>query len=235
MKTRAVGMYSSWDKCPPSRTYLEGIIKQLAAGEHKQNVYNPYREGKDQNNAIRRHNLRLYLTQVLAGQLPPPLLVCEAPGYRGCRITGIPLCSRKLLLNGVDELGIFGRTHGYLEASDSAFQNIHGEQSATIVWNELRALGILPLIWNAFPWHPHRRNEPLSNRTPTKDELALGREILAQVIEQFHITQILAIGRSAQGSLRAMGISHVCARHPAHGGKQDFAASLRCFATSLMR
>ena len=219
---------------PANRRPVERLIEQLAAAEHERRVYNPYRAGDHDNNARRRHNLRLYLLQALAKQPRPPLLVCEAPGYRGCRLTGIPLCSRRLLLDGVEELGAFGRARGYREPTDAAFADIQGEQSATIVWSELRALGMLPLIWNAFPWHPHRPDEPRSNRTPNAAELARGRVILARVIAIYQPQQIMAIGRSAQASLQALGIAHARARHPAHGGKRDFVASLRRFAAGLM-
>ena len=217
-----------------NRRPVERLIEQLAAAEHERRVYNPYRAGDHENNARRRHNLRLYLLQALAKQPRLPLLVCEAPGYRGCRLTGVPLCSRRLLLDGVEELGAFGRARGYREPTDAAFADIQGEQSATIVWSELRALGILPLIWNAFPWHPHRPNEPRSNRTPNAAELARGRIILAQVIAIYQPQQIMAIGRSAQASLLALGSAHASARHPAHGGKRDFVASLRRFTAGLM-
>ena len=217
-----------------NRRPVERLIEQLAAAEHERRVCNPYRAGDHENNVRRRHNLRLYLLQALAKQPRPPLLVCEAPGYRGCRLTGIPLCSRRLLLEGVEELGVFGCARGYREPTDVAFADIQGEQSATIVWSELRALVMLPLIWNAFPWHPHRPDEPRSNRTPNAEELARGRAILAQVIAIYQPRRIMAVGRSAQASLRALGIAHASARHPAHGGKRDFVNSLRRFAAGLV-
>ena len=212
--------------------YVDQLIEKLASREHETNLTNPYRSGIDPNDAIRRHNLRLYFADVFADQTPP-LLVCEAPGYRGCRLTGIPLCSRRILVDGVSGLRMFGSVRVYRDATDCIFSKIQGEQSATIVWGELSNLGIRPLIWNAFPWHPHREHEPRSNRTPTKNELIQGREILTYVIKRFRISQVLAIGRLAQESLLALAIPFEYARHPAHGGKQEFVQGLRSFAARL--
>ena len=212
--------------------HVDPLIEKLAAREHETNLANPYRSGKDPNDAIRRHNLRLYFADVFANQTPP-LLVCEAPGYRGCRLTGIPLCSRRILVDGISGLQVFGGDRGYREPTDCKFSKIQGEQSATIVWSELSNLGIKPLIWNAFPWHPHREHEPLSNRTPTKNELIQGREILTFVIQRFRISQVLAIGRLAQESLSALAVPFEYARHPAHGGKQEFSQGLRSFVARL--
>lgn len=214
------------------RLRIDLLVERLAERTHQADLTNPYRAGDDPNHAIRRHNLSLYLHQFAATKVPA-LLVCEAPGYRGCRLTGIPLCSRKILTAGVEGLPIFGLERGYREPSEQQFSKIQGEQSATIVWSELRDLGMLPLIWNAFPWHPHRKFTPLSNRTPTNGELKEGREFLAQIIELFAIKSVLAIGRKAQSSLHALAVPCEATRHPAHGGKKEFVLGLRRFAAGL--
>ncbi len=212
---------------------VDRLIERLAERADSATVTNPYRAGDDPNHAIRRHNLRLYLNGFAAAKKVPALLVCEAPGYRGCRLTGIPLCSRKILTAGVKGLPLFGLRRGYREPNEPSFSQIQGEQSATIVWRELSQLGFNPLIWNAFPWHPHRECRPLSNRTPTHSELQEGSAILAQVIDLFAIENVLAIGRKAQTSLRDLAIPCAATRHPAHGGKAEFAGGLRRFVAGL--
>ena len=72
------------------------------------------------------------------------LLLMEAPGYRGCRLTGVPVTSRKVLLEGAPALDIFGRQAGFRDVADVGFERVYGEQSATIVWNTLSDLGALP-------------------------------------------------------------------------------------------
>jgi excisionase family DNA binding protein len=85
----------------------------------------------------RRDRLRSYLTRQWNA---PLLLVGEAPGYKGCRLTGIPFTSPR-------QLGI-GET---------------GESALTIVHQAIADLGITNqvLMWNAVPTHPHQPGNPL--------------------------------------------------------------------------
>src|SRR5438045_1665789 len=58
-------------------------------------------EGDLRGNAIRRRNLRLYLSDLDAIG-PRMLLVGEAPSYRGGRLTGIPFVSETVMMAGAD-------------------------------------------------------------------------------------------------------------------------------------
>lgn len=103
------------------------------------------------------------------------------------------------------------------------------EPSATIVWRTLYALGIAErtVLWNAFPWHPHRRGEPHSNRTPTPKELDAGLPILRAVLGLFPRARAVAIGALAQASMVRAGVaSPLAVRHPANGGARKFAEQL---------
>lgn len=176
--------------------------------------------------ALRRSNLLRYLRDMEARR-PPALLLFEAPGYRGCRLTGVPVTSRRVLLEGVPELGLFGRDRGYCDVPEAGFERIQGEQSATILWRALAALGsVPPLIWNSVPFHPHRAGRPLSNRTPRAAELTAGRDFLRIILAHFRPRLLVAVGRQAQASLAALGVAHHALRHPAHGGSAAFLAGL---------
>jgi uracil-DNA glycosylase len=190
-------------------------------------LYNPYAPG-DANNAIRRENLRRYL-QFMIERQPDTMLVMEAPGYRGCRLTGVPVTSRKVLLEGVADLGIFGAAQGYENPNDPGFERVYGEQSATIVWTTLAELNALPILWNTFPFHPHKPGIPLSNRRPRKAEMRLGTTFLSAMMQLFPVQRVVAIGNVAHDTLTGMGISCSKVRHPAQGGKNDFVAGLRTF------
>ena len=209
----------------PSNRQIDALIRELAAAQLVDDAFNQYAPG-DANNAIRRSNLRLYL-QAMAARRPKTLLVMEAPGYRGCRLTGVPVTSRKVLLEGLPALKLFGREAGFRDVNDAGFERIYGEQSATIVWNTLSDLGALPLIWNTFPLHPHQAGRGDSNRKPRLGELVLGAEFLGRILDMWNFDQFIAVGNVAHEMLQHLNLDCRKVRHPAHGGKRDFVAGMQ--------
>ncbi len=171
---------------------------------------------------LQRYNLEAYLLQ-MAKLRPDTLLVGEAPGHNGCARTGVPFSSEKLLREGVMEGRLYGEKNGYRVRFGSA---VH-EQSAAAMWEVLSEVGRIPLIWNAYPFHPHRKGEPLSNRKPKASELQTGMTFLAELMEIFGITRVIAIGNAASEVLTKMGIEHAKVRHPAHGGRTAFKAGIK--------
>lgn len=125
------------------------------------------------------------------------VLVGEAAGYNGARVSGIAFTSeRQLTGTGPAEI------------------------SATIVHRTLAELGIVDdvLLWNLVPTHPHRPGVPFSNRRPTVAESAAGLPFVERVAEG---RLVLAVGRLAQ---QALGAPYI--RHPSHGGAFEFRATL---------
>jgi len=209
---------------------IERFLSALAQTIPPDDTYNEYGAG-DIRNAERLANLGRYLTTMQARQ-PQAMLVMEAPGYRGCRLTGVPVTSRKLLREGVPELGLFGEEQGYTLPDDPGFERIHGEPSATIVWGTLAALGKAPLIWNTFPFHPHKHGEPLTNRRPRKREIEQhGVPFLNALLDIFRPNQVIAIGNVAHETLTGLGMDVMRVRHPSQGGKNDFVAGLTSLLT----
>ncbi|WP_207653606.1 hypothetical protein [Clostridium peptidivorans] len=90
---------------------IETFVEELALIETMPNVYNQYSYEQEEN-FIRRENLMIYLKQMYKLK-PKIILVGEAPGYRGCRLTGVPFTSEHLLMNNISGLEIFGRENGY--------------------------------------------------------------------------------------------------------------------------
>ena len=156
--------------------------------------------------AVRAENLLAFLR---ARPAPALLLVGEAPGYRGCRFSGIPFTSeRSLPLERRTSL----RPAGWVEPS------------ATIVQRTLARLARQgdTLLWNVFPFHPMAPGDPLTNRRPTAAELREGRAWLDRLLGLVRPAQVVAVGRVAGDALHAGNVI----RHPSHGGARRFEQEL---------
>lgn len=198
------------------------FISQLASVPSSPVVANPY-HADDRGSANRRHNLALYLERILARR-PRLLLLGEAPGYRGCRVTGVPFTSESMLLAEEAPYGLFGEANGFRSAGAGCPPR---EATATVVWNTLVELDVLPLLWNASPFHPHHPDRPDSNRAPTTGELALGRPAAEALLELFAIDEVIAVGNTAALALARWGIPAKKVRHPGHGGRLAFQRGLQ--------
>jgi uracil-DNA glycosylase len=205
---------------------LDDFLDRLAAVEVADDAFNPYGVGNPFN-AVRRENLRLYLEQMKALR-PSLLLVGEAPGYLGARRTGLPFCSEHMLLHPPEGLPLFGTARGYRLSGE--FDGDRKEPSGTVFWTTLAGLGIVPLVWASFPFHPHRPGKPMSNRAPRTSELKVGQPFLQAVMGYFDVREIVAIGNKADESLTDLGIPHQKVRHPSQGGKPAFVAGMQALA-----
>ena len=198
------------------------LVDRLAALAESDRLFNPYAE-RHAGWEIRRQNLSLYLNDMLARK-PHTVMVFEAPGYRGCKFSGVPVTSERIMLRGIEKWGLFGE--GYCPSSD--VPGGYAEMTATILWEALQVYADKPpLIWNTVPLHPHQPDTPLSNRTPTISEQRAGAEMIDAVLALFRPERILAVGRTAQSMLHERGIDSMPLRHPSQGGKPDFVRVLR--------
>ncbi len=172
-------------------------------------INNPYR------NEMCRYNLLHYL-QHLKNCKIDIMLIGEAPGYRGCALTGIPF---------TDEVQLKCPENDYALGNWKRLSRIGNtvERSASIVWPALREYHIVPLMWNVFPFHPYKEENMKSNRTPTSSELKEGLKYIDELKLIFGIddSQIFAIGRKAKLLLELTDESH-CIRHPANDYKKEF-------------
>ncbi|MCG8350307.1 MAG: uracil-DNA glycosylase [Chloroflexales bacterium] len=203
---------------------LDDLISKLTHASVASDATNQYADDSAPGNAIRRANLRLALEQALE-RGPALLLVGEAPGYLGARRTGVPFTSERLLLEGIDPPGLFGRARGFVQATDDGYTS--AEQTATIVYRQLQALNLFAVGWNAYPFHPHRTGNPQSNRPPRAAEIRQGQLFLDHIRALFPSIPVVAMGNVAARSLTTLTIDHRKVRHPAQGGAKLFAAGLR--------
>jgi uracil-DNA glycosylase len=132
-------------------------------------TFNFYREGGGAE--TRRSRLVDYLR---SRETAPLLLVGEAAGYRGARVSGIPFTSERQLTGS-----------GPAEAS------------ATIVHRVLAELGLEEqvLLWNVVPTHP---GTATSNRRPRAAEIAAGLPFLQELARG---RRVVAVGRLAEAVL----------------------------------
>ena len=136
-------------------------------------TYNQYRDS-----LVRRERLRAYLD---SRRRAPVLLVGEAPGYRGARVSGVPFTSERQLTGC-----------GPAEAT------------ATIVHRVLAELGLeeLVLLWNVVPTHPGTET---TNRPPTRAEVVAGLP-LARSLAQGRL--VVSVGRVAHRALGGLHVRH---------------------------
>lgn len=213
---------------------FDRFLSDLAAAQVSDRATNQFSRtvGDLQENAVRRRNLRLYLEE-LAAIGPRMLLIGEAVSYRGGRLTGIAFVSEAVMLGGVDTRSgrVLGADHGYRKATSGP--KLSTEASATMVWGTIREIRPLPLLWNAFPFHPFHLGEPLSNRVPSAAELLLGQPFIERLLDLFPIEQVVAIGNQASLSLTKLNIAHEKVRHPSQGGKNLFVEGMARLAADM--
>ena len=149
------------------------FVTRLAAAQIGA-TFNFYREGDGA--AVRRIRLREYLEQRGDAEV---LLVGEAAGYRGARISGIPFTSERQLTGD-----------GPAEAT------------ATVVQRTLAEVGLEALCWNVVPTHP---GTATSNRRPTRGEVLAARRFLDELTRG---RRVVAVGRLAAEVLDAPYVRH---------------------------
>lgn len=211
------------------RLFIDKLSKEISTPELT-NIYSP----EIPQSEVCRENLYNYL-QRIRNNNNNVMLIGEAPGYHGCRLSGIAFTSEDKFTEDIIP-GIMGKDLEYKIFSKGEPER---EFSASTVWPKLKewynAHGSVPLLWNICPFHPHKEGNIMSNRTPRKKEIERGIKYFLELVDIFDIQHIGCIGRKSFETIGDMGIntSIEYLRHPSCGGKREFEANITEYMEKL--
>lgn len=193
---------------------IEALLGALATASIGA-TFNPFRDqGPDDvpgAPSIRLANLRHYLEQRLTAEV---IAVGEAAGYQGMRWSGIAFTSEFDLLRWGDPYRRSSRRpRPWKEPSGTIVHRLLGELDA-----ERRVI-----LWNTVPTHPHWSGKPLSNRRPTRQEIAAGSLFVERLVDILQPRVLVGVGRIACEALPEAQY----VRHPAQSGATAFRAGMR--------
>lgn len=250
---------------PQIRQEVASYLEKLVAFSGPM-VFNPWRD-QDPDYDIadapkkRRQNFMAYFLPRIGRA--SHMIVAEAVGYQGGRFTGIAITCERMLLgyhhaiesSAVAPLPLWRTSDADSPHIAKGTQKDKGfnEPTDTVVWSAMVEAGINTydsILWNIFPFHPHKSKAALTNRTPSEGELAIGWDYMKDLLD-LHQTcaalyqegasypmkegvrmdqdlpgsqtnPILAVGRKCAGVLEAFGIPSIALRHPANGGASEY-------------
>lgn len=198
---------------------FDEFLNKLEKRPQKNSAYNPYKQKK------LVQNLENYLEVLYKEYFDGVMLVAEAPGYSGCAITGIPFTTVKILQD---------KPHEILNQNYFLGQQ-YSDISGQVIWEYLSQKKKIPLLWNAFPFHPYQKYKKFSNRKPNSAEINEGVWYIKQLVNIFKPKIIAGIGRVGENSLCNIypnkEIEYI--RHPSHGGKKEFIAGMDLLYNSI--
>lgn len=194
---------------------LNELLHHLSKRKSSDIVFNQYQDKNILN------NLKLYFEWLIQNR-HNVLLIGEAPGYRGCRLTGIPFTSGAVIKSARHK--IFKEIGTQIE-----LHKVTPENTASMLWEILDASSPIPILWNAFPFHPFKSGVSESNRKPTPSEIEEGKRYLEIVYELFRPQKLCSLGRVGEAILNDLFPNEkiIYIRHPSHGGKKDFVRGVR--------
>lgn len=181
-------------------------------------VFNPYRdrcEVHDLDGApeIRRENLVEVLTLWRRAKVDS-IWFGRDLGYRGGRRTGLAL---------TDEVALDSYSKAGQSKVSRATRGLPvAERTAAVIWSVVNRLSKPPVLWNAFPLHPHEPGSPFTNRTHSARERRATAWAIEALINRFNRPLLIAIGNDASKALSDLGFEHELVRHPSYGGQREF-------------
>jgi hypothetical protein len=201
---------------------------EMVASLHLDNCFNPYVERYapfdiEDAPAIRLANLTHVLGSAATSGVNDLWFGLEL-GHKGGRRTGLAMTDDTHLSAHGKRFNVEDRLRHATHAGPVK------EITAGIVWEALDDIERSVFLWNVVPVHPHRPNEPLSNRRHTPTERSACFAQLEALIQLVRPKRLVAIGNHASLALTRFKYHHVLVRHPAYGGKHDFLKQIKQLA-----
>ncbi len=200
--------------CSPVGSFLSELTLFKA-----DDVFNPWvdncrRSDASESSGIRRKNLVQVLEACVEAELVD-LWIGRDLGWRGGRRTGVPL---------VDEMTLqsYGSSINAKPLFKATIDAPLKERTATEVETARSRVSRRVFFWNVFPYHPHQKENSLSNRNHSPAERDIGFQMLELILNLLPIEHIVAIGGDATKAIERMGLQCWPVRHPSYGGQKDF-------------
>ena len=189
-----------------------------------ENTFNPYSNRCNVHDMDDAPSLRLQTLQsmldVATRRNIDSIWIGRDFGYRGGRRTGLAFTDDAHIHEHAKrwELTIQRPTKGEVIA----------ERTAAVIWSVLSHIKASVFLWNVFPLHPHKPDNPFSNRSHNALERKIGEEFLAQLILLLKPCQLIAIGNDAARTGHRLSYQHkvIQVRHPSYGGQTQFLAQM---------
>lgn len=188
------------------------------------NVFNPYKDICDIHdrynaNKIRVTNLSLLLDAAIDKGVDS-IWIGRDLGHRGGRRTGLALTDEAHVQDAGEKWKI--------DLNLATKGELFSERTANNIWGFANALEHNIFMWNVFPFHPHEKGNPFSNRSHTAKERDDGVAILEVLEKLLKPNKIVAIGNDAyKVSIKLFPNKAVYKiRHPSYGGEKDFSNQL---------
>ena len=190
-----------------------------------EDTFNPYSDRcgvHDHDDAPRRRcDSLLTILEAAAGSGVDSLWIGRDLGYRGGRRTGLAL---------TDDVHLFAHAERWGASIEKPTKGeVVAERTASVIWGVLRQIDTAVFLWNVFPLHPHKSNDPFTNRAHNARERRAGEDLLLQLILLLRPRRLVPIGNDAASTAhRLCGSQEVFQiRHPSYGGQNEFLKQTR--------
>ena len=199
------------------------FVKELGRLEFE-NTFNPYSSRckvHDFRDApyLRSEILRVMLESAADSKVDS-IWIGRDLGYRGGRRTGLAL---------TDDVHFNAHANRWGVTVDRPTKGkAVKERTAAVIWSILSRIDAPIFLWNVFPLHPHKRNEPFSNRSHNSCERKAGEDVLCQLLGLLRPQRLVAIGNDAAHTAYRLASDQqvLKVRHPSYGGQSEFLAQI---------